>query len=302
MNNNRRISLALGLGLVIISVETPAQDTPATLEEQYKQILKEFQEREAASHKEYVAFASPGGMPSDERRMEFIGRTFRIKHERASKLVDLAEKNQKDPIALDALIEAVWQVNTTPWPVELVGPNEALPRAFAILQRDHSQSDKIGPLCERISYGFCREYETFLRTVLEQSPHREVRGRACVSLAHYLSNRLQRTKLTKEQPDQAREFAGLYGAEYLADLQRQNSQAVTREVEALFERAARDFAEVSLATGTVAERAEMELFEIRHLSIGQTAPEIEGEDQEGHRFKLSEYRGKVVLLDFWSEY
>ena len=32
------------------------------------------------------------------------------------------------------------------------------------------------------------------------------------------------------------------------------------------------------------------------------ALEIEAEDQEGVRFNLSDYRGKVVLLYFWSEY
>jgi hypothetical protein len=53
---------------------------------------------------------------------------------------------------------------------------------------------------------------------------------------------------------------------------------------------------------TVAEKAEPELFGIRHLSVGQVAPDIEGADQDGVRFKLSDYRGKVVLLDFWSEY
>jgi hypothetical protein len=36
------------------------------------------------------------------------------------------------------------------------------------------------------------------------------------------------------------------------------------------------------------------------LGKGQLAPEIEGEDAEGRRFKLSDYRGKVVLLDFWA--
>ena len=32
------------------------------------------------------------------------------------------------------------------------------------------------------------------------------------------------------------------------------------------------------------------------------APEIEGEDLDGAKFKLSEYRGKVVLLDFWGNW
>ena len=53
---------------------------------------------------------------------------------------------------------------------------------------------------------------------------------------------------------------------------------------------------------TVAEKAEPELFGLRHLSVGKVAPDIEGQDQDGVRFKLSDYRGKVVLLDFWSEY
>jgi thiol-disulfide isomerase/thioredoxin len=33
--------------------------------------------------------------------------------------------------------------------------------------------------------------------------------------------------------------------------------------------------------------------------IGQMAQEIEGEDMDGQRMKLSDFRGKVVVLDFW---
>ncbi len=36
------------------------------------------------------------------------------------------------------------------------------------------------------------------------------------------------------------------------------------------------------------------------LEVGNLAPEIEGEDIDGVKFKLSDYRGKVVLLDFWA--
>jgi cytochrome oxidase Cu insertion factor (SCO1/SenC/PrrC family) len=33
--------------------------------------------------------------------------------------------------------------------------------------------------------------------------------------------------------------------------------------------------------------------------VGDKAPEIAGQDVDGKEFKLSDYRGKVVVLDFW---
>ena len=36
--------------------------------------------------------------------------------------------------------------------------------------------------------------------------------------------------------------------------------------------------------------------------VGQLAPEIAGEDLDGVPFRLSDYRGKVVLLDFWGHW
>lgn len=38
------------------------------------------------------------------------------------------------------------------------------------------------------------------------------------------------------------------------------------------------------------------------LPVGELAPEIEGEDIDGNPMKLSDFRGKVVLLDFWGEW
>lgn len=48
-----------------------------------------------------------------------------------------------------------------------------------------------------------------------------------------------------------------------------------------------------------AKRARGYLYELDHLQIGMVAPEIEGVDSEGKAFKLSDYRGQVVVLDFW---
>ena len=44
------------------------------------------------------------------------------------------------------------------------------------------------------------------------------------------------------------------------------------------------------------------LFELRDLRVGKTVPEVEGEDVDGAKFKLSDYRGKVVMLDFWGRW
>ena len=43
-------------------------------------------------------------------------------------------------------------------------------------------------------------------------------------------------------------------------------------------------------------------FKRDHLQIGMTVPEIEGVDIAGDAFKLSDYRGKVVVLDFWGDW
>jgi hypothetical protein len=266
------------------------RDKPATPAEQYQALLKKYQA------------ASSGRVLTDEERMAFVGRVYRLRNRLAQKFVELAEKNPKDPVALDALMQAVSQVNGTPWPVELVGQDKARARAFALLQRDHIRSDKLGPLCQRIAFGFCKEYETFLRQVLEMNPHRQVQGLACLGLAHFLSNRLQRLDLVKQQPKLAKEFADLFGKEYLQDLLRQDRTRAAREAEAFFERAAKQYGDVKIPDGgTVGEKAKAELFEIRHLSVGKEAPDIAGEDQDGKRFKLSDYRGKVVLLDFWHQ-
>lgn len=279
--------------LLSLSVATDGngQDEPSTPTEQFAALLKE-----------YKRVPSAGPLASDEERMQYVGQVYQHYNRVAVELVDLAEQYPHDPLALDALIQAGWQVNTIPWPVEVAGEDTARRRAYALLQRDHVQSDKLGPLCHRVSFGYCQEYESFLRAVLEKNPHPEVQGLACLGLAHFLNGRLQRLDLVKEQPERAKEFENLFGKEYLQELLRQDRSEAIGEMEALFERAAEQYAEVTVPYGgTVGQKATAELFEIRHLGIGKVAPDIEGEDQDGQRFKLSDYRGKVVLLDFWHQ-
>lgn len=53
---------------------------------------------------------------------------------------------------------------------------------------------------------------------------------------------------------------------------------------------------------TIGEAAESKSFVLKNLSLGKIAPDIEGVDLEGKKFKLSDYRGKVILLDFWAHW
>ena len=55
-----------------------------------------------------------------------------------------------------------------------------------------------------------------------------------------------------------------------------------------------------LAAGTeLGELIDAPRFVAERLQIGMEVPDIVGEDLGGVKFKLSDYRGKVVVLDFW---
>lgn len=80
-------------------------------------------------------------------------------------------------------------------------------------------------------------------------------------------------------------------------LARAKEQAERERGIAYFERLEREFGD-----STWTERAAGDLFELKRLQTGMVAPEIEGSDLDGVEFKLSDYRGKVVMLDFWGDW
>ncbi len=277
--------------------EDERQDKPATPAEQYQALLKESQNLPDELSK----------AATDEERKKALARLGSL----PSRFLALAEANPKDPVAVEALIQTVTLVNGTAFPAG--GKDSPGSRALALLVRDHVKSDKaaqaaqLGRVCQHVVFGFHRSHETFLRAVLEMNPHSEVQGLACLSLAQYLNNRLNRLAVLKDQdgPELAERYQRVFGKDYMEELQRQDRTRVAEEAESLFARAAEKYPDVKIPVtyfgsgGTVGEKAKAELFQIRHLAVGKLAPDIVGDDQDGKPFKLSDYRGKVVLLDFW---
>ena len=153
-----------------------------------------------------------------------------------------------------------------------VGFNNMPPakRALEVLLAEHIESPelatKLGIL--RRVYDPAKVEQT-LRTVIDKSPHKEVQAAALMQLAEQLSS----------DQDAARQ----------------------KEGRALFERVIANYADVKMPYGdqTYKAAAEGQLFAVDNLQIGKVAPDFECVDENGVKFKLSDYRGKVVVIDFW---
>jgi RNA polymerase sigma factor (sigma-70 family) len=176
-------------------------------------------------------------------------------------LLTLVNEDPKSPFAREA---ATWIILNTP-----AGPE--VEQAAEVILREHVASSNLASLCQGLVGLRPPCAEKLLRAVLERNPNAQMKGQACFALASLLKN-------------QADEGAG---------------QPAAAQAEQLFQRVISDFAEVKPDGQKLADLAEHELSELRCLGVGKEAPEIQGEDLDGRRMKLSDYRGKVVVLTFW---
>src|SRR5262245_13994739 len=130
---------------------------------------------------------------SAEERAEPLARIVTL----SPRVLELAKENPQDPIARDALVQVIvvelWLEENTPFPGR--GHDRLDTQALALLTRDHVQSDRLGDVFRRLSYGFGKEYELFFRTVLARSPHRDMRGLALFRLGNCLKGRMQKLDL-----------------------------------------------------------------------------------------------------------
>jgi hypothetical protein len=185
----------------------------------------------------------------------------------AQEVMKLVEKNPKGDIAVDALI----------WVVEQAGATPAGHKAVDLLVKDHMQSKRLADICTVLSFYFDSAAERYLETIMEKSPHKEVQGQACYALASALK--------TESEGEKSKD-----------------REKIRKRADQLFERVVDKYGAVKQGNSTLADKAKGDLFEIRSLAVGKVVPQIEGEDIGGKKFKLTDYRGKVVALDFWGNW
>ena len=214
----------------------------------------------------------------------------------AVRLLELAEQNPEDagvtPVALVHIV-------TLP----LRGGDGTKHLALERLASDHAASDQLEPIVLRLTYQPSPAVEAFLRAVVDKNPKDELKGKATYGLGAMLQQAAGYARQMHEQPELEQRVEAAFGKEAARWLRDADADRLEREAEELFETAADKFADVPMyAEETLGDAAKGQLFEIRNLGIGKTAPEIEGVDLDGTPFKLSDYRGKVVVIDFWGNW
>ncbi|HEX6813858.1 MAG TPA: redoxin domain-containing protein [Planctomycetota bacterium] len=280
----------LALAGLIATTRALAQDPTVAPADQYRALLQEFRKTARSLYE----------ATTDEQR----GTSATNMAALSQRFLSWAESNANHAMAPDCLVHVViqelWLENNTAFP----GRQDSLQdRAITLLLQNHIDSAQLADGCTRMSFGFGKQCETFLRTVLARSPRREVQGVACLRLAQFLHGRLRRLDLLSVQPETTARYERLFGKAHLDELRRLDRTAAMKEIETIFERAASEFGDVKLPYDLeVGQTARSELHEIRHLCVGKQAPELEGQDQHGEPVRLGDYRGKVVLLYFWSEH
>jgi hypothetical protein len=156
------------------------------------------------------------------------------------------------------------------WVFRLSESAEEKREVLGVLTHDHVESSAMEELPGSLRYaGYDIGNEAVvdaLRLLFEGSPVRSVQGNALFVLGAVL------TDMGDKHAAEGREC---------------------------FEVVATDFADVPYRSGTLKDAASGFLFEMDNLQIGMVAPDFEAIDENGVAWKLSDYRGKVTIIDFW---
>ncbi len=230
-----------------------------------------------------------------ERQKVFDEKNPRVRF--TPRFLELAQKHPGDAAGVDAL---AWVFRNS--------TDNALPdlrrKALRLARREYLRSDKIVPLCEALADGLDPGSRDLLQRALDQSPHADVKAAACLALATNLQERARLVRQFQERPGLAKACEDELGKEAVEEIQTKGEDGLNREAVRYLQRVVKDFPTAKDEKGrSLAQGAKARIDGILHpLTVGTLAPEIEGEDTDGKKFKLSDYRGKVVLLDFWGNW
>jgi thiol-disulfide isomerase/thioredoxin len=214
----------------------------------------------------------------------------------ASRFFALAQQFPGDSVAFDALAAVV----------EERFQMEDEVRALGELVCGYAGDPRIAHLCGRMRYlnrtPAGAAAEQMLRDVVAKSPHPNVRAQAQFSLAELVEDWAQFSRYFRRHPDEASQplFHAILGEKGVAKLRDGDAGKMEEKATQLYEQVLGQPAGPRDGLGSLADQAKGRLFAIRNLGIGAVVPELDGVGLDGKPLKLSDFRGKVVVLTFWA--
>jgi hypothetical protein len=238
----------------------------AWADEEYDKLQADFQKAQQAWFKE-VNKASEA-QTDKSKPLDISNLSPRPEPEFKPRFKAYAEKNAGKPAAIPAL---VWLMQAG----ALGGTPDADGKAaLEALTKAHAGQEEIGEHLEQLRY-FAWQYGRKPLIELFERVAKENGNRKAVAWAEFNTAIALCEPAAEDKP----------GDDRSADKKRAGE---------LFRKV------VSVHKGTDAARsAEGYIFELDNLQIGMKAPDFEGEDVDGKKIKLSDFRGKVVVIDFW---
>ncbi len=249
-------------------------------------LVKEYDTARAAFEQKYAAATT------DEERQRIFSADMPKIPEYIPRFLALLAPAKGTPAAIDA---CSW--------ILLHGENERQKAPAYALLEDHAADPRvIGAVSAMTLYSRSLGAERFLRAVLAKSADWETKGQATYSLAQVLSGLAELAASIHSSPSPpAGDAANAmhYGQETIDDLKARDPEELGAESEDLLEDVLAEWKQLKRNGKPLGTTVESELYALRHLAVGKVAPDIVGWDVDGVAFKLSDYRGKVVVLDFW---
>ena len=186
-------------------------------------------------------------------------------------------------------------------------------QAVEQLAKYQATNSGVGLLCSFIGHNWIWRWREkpvvdFLQAVAKNNPDRANRGRAIFSLGAL--NACKAENLAEfEQWGSVPFYAASIARFETTDLtQWGDSKSVADEAERQLEDVVANYADCrdlrprgNKEQPLLKTEAEKELF-LLHFSLGKVAPDIAAESIDGKKFKLSDSRGKITVLNFWASW